>query len=357
MTTIIADIYEAAMLPEFWPRALQNLCNEIGVEGATLITIDDTARWTCSLGMGDNVRRYLDEGWHARNEPMEKLLRLGSPGFVRDIDLFTIEEVKNIPIIRDFKQPGGFGWGAAMATPMPTGETLLVSVEQLWARGPLDDVAIARLEDIRPHLSRAALLAAKLQHQRAEAAVNGLELAGVPAALVSHAGKAIAVNRQFSQFSGQLFIGAHNKLRVTMPRAAELLDTALARLAIDRGDDTPMSIAIPATEETSPLILHVLPTKGRARDIFGPLTALLVVTNIAERSVPPASLLRALFDLTPRESRIAEALLHGAEKAELRQKINVSDETVRTHVKSILRKTGLKRRVDLVRLLSGIVSI
>lgn len=84
------------------------------------------------------------------------------------------------------------------------------------------------------------------------------------------------------------------------------------------------------------------------------MTALVVVTKAETRPAPAASLLRALFDLTPAESRVCEALLSGIQKTELQEKFAISGETERSHVRSILRKTGMTRRVDLVRFLGGL---
>lgn len=354
--TLVNDIYEAAMLPEYWPTALKTLCERIGAEGCTLVTIDaEVPRWTSSIGFADKMEAYLDGQWHNRNEPMERLVRSGSTGFLRDIDLFSREEVENLPIVRDFKRPAGFGWSAAMATAMPGGEMLLFSIEQLWDRGPLSDEVMRTLEDLRPHISRAALLAAKLRHRQAEAAVESLNLAGVPAALVTHRGQVIAANAGFLSFKQQLFVGAHDRLQIGAQRSAELVQAALDRLSRQFRDDAPMSIAVPAAlEDEVPLVVHVVPTKGRARDVLGPMTALVIVTRVGSRPSPPASLLRALFDLTPTESRVCEALLSGVAKADLQRSLAITEETERTHVKSILRKTGLKRRIDLVRFLGGL---
>lgn len=353
---VIGDIYEAAMLPEFWPTALERLSNDLGFAGFTLITIDGVPRWTASQNFLSSVELYLNGGWHEKNEPMERLMRLKPPGFVREIDIFSQEELPNIEIVRDLKRPAGLGWSAAMMTPMPTGETLLLSVEQFWDRGPLSDATMAKLEELRPHLSRAALLAAKLQHQRAEAAVESLEMTGVPAAVVNHRGKVLASNARLQTFAPTITVSAFDRMNVAPPAALALFKAALEVLTADAIQAAPLSIAVPATDATPPLVLHVIPTKGQARDLFGAQTALVVVTAVSARTAPPAAILRALFDLTPSESRIAEALLAGTEKNELLKRLGITEETERSYVKSILRKTGFKGRTDLVRFLGGLAT-
>lgn len=62
----------------------------------------------------------------------------------------------------------------------------------------------------------------------------------------------------------------------------------------------------------------------------------------------------ALFDLTPRELQIAEALLHGHSLETLASLLGISRNTARVHVQSLFHKTGMNRQVDLVHLLADI---
>ncbi|MCJ8056688.1 helix-turn-helix transcriptional regulator [Shinella curvata] len=353
---MIADIYEAAMLPEYWPSALTRLCTTIGVEACTLVTVDDAMpRWTCSNGFTDKMQTYIDGGWHDKNKPLERLLQLGRTGFIRDIDLFSPDEIEELSIVRDLKRPAGLGWSAAMATPMPGGEMLLFSIEQLWKRGPIDDRIMATLEGLRPHISRAALLAAKLRHQQAVGAVESLDLANVPAAIVGYGGNVIAANHRFCLFETQISIGPRERLCITHPDADNLLREALFRLAWDQAEIGTMSIPIPAVlEDEKPLIVHIVPTRGQARDLLGPMTVLVIVTQMGTGEVVKASLLRALFDLSPAESRVCEAILSGFSKSALQAALKISGETEKSHVKSILQKTGLRSRIELVRFMSGL---
>ncbi|TCQ10550.1 DNA-binding CsgD family transcriptional regulator [Rhizobium sp. PP-F2F-G36] len=352
--TIISGIYEAAMLPEYWPTALQAVADHLAVEGCTLITIDTSPRWAASTRIEALCQDYIESGWHERNEPLERLLKKRPYGFIREIDDFTSEEVANLAIVRDYKRLHGFGWSAAMATPMPGGEMLLFSIEQLWNRGALTDGTMAELELLRPHISRAALLAAKLQHQRDEAAVHSLGLIGVSAAIVTLKGVVRAANDRFLSHGERLSVSAYNRLRIGFAPAAKRTEDALSRLSANAPEAALMSIAVPGEEDEAPLVLHILPVRDRARDIFGAATALVVVTSVSEGTRPSASLIRALFDLTPAEARVAEAIVAGRDEPRALQALGMGSETVRTHVKSIFRKTGLNSRLDLVRLLSTI---
>ncbi|HMN81871.1 MAG TPA: helix-turn-helix transcriptional regulator [Burkholderiaceae bacterium] len=59
-----------------------------------------------------------------------------------------------------------------------------------------------------------------------------------------------------------------------------------------------------------------------------------------------------LFALTPAELRVAEVLADGQSPAAAAQLLSLSEGTVRTHLRTIFKKTGTHRQAELVRLLT-----
>jgi DNA-binding CsgD family transcriptional regulator len=64
-----------------------------------------------------------------------------------------------------------------------------------------------------------------------------------------------------------------------------------------------------------------------------------------------SEVLRSHFRLTPREATIAKLLCLGYAPSGLAERLSLSMNTVRTHLKSIFSKTQTHRQADLVRLL------
>ncbi|CAK7262041.1 MULTISPECIES: hypothetical protein [unclassified Shinella] len=352
---LIEQIYEAAALPELWPALLEQMANSLDVAGANFISIEaGSAMNVCSPRIAEGVARYFREGWHLKNDRMQRLIREGHVGFVRDIDLYDASEVAAIPVVRDFYRPLGYGWSAALATPVPTGETFLFSIEQYWERGPLSDEAMARLELLRPHISRAALLTSKLRLQSARSSVEAFDVVGVPAALVRLNGSIVAANESFAALEGQISIGAENRIRLRGATMTTMLEHALKYPYGSNSRRPPLSIAVPGRQDLAPLVLHIVPTEGAARQLFGAQTALLLVTQLVDRPAPDTGLLRALFDFTPMEARVAVALLAGRTSREISMDFGIGSETLKTHTGAVLEKSGFRRRIDFVRFLSGL---
>ncbi|MGH6868554.1 MAG: helix-turn-helix transcriptional regulator, partial [Methylocella sp.] len=69
---------------------------------------------------------------------------------------------------------------------------------------------------------------------------------------------------------------------------------------------------------------------------------------------PPVELVQSLFDLTPAEARVARGLASGKTVEAIATDGGTSANTIRTHVRGVLEKTGCNRQVDIVALLTAI---
>ena len=69
---------------------------------------------------------------------------------------------------------------------------------------------------------------------------------------------------------------------------------------------------------------------------------------------PPVELVQSLFDLTPAEARVARSLAAGKSVDDIAADGGTSANTIRTQVRGVLEKTGCKRQVDIVALLTAI---
>jgi DNA-binding CsgD family transcriptional regulator len=343
-------IYEAAVLPELWPAVLDRLAQIAGAQGTVLIAADlESHRWINSESLDQVMADFASGGWASAGQRTAKLLGARHAGFIREEDVYTAEELEQDVLIQQFLRPRGLGWGVATACPLSTGDTLIFSIERRYADGPVPHAATGILDTLRPHLGRAALVSARLKLERARAAVTALEVMGLPAAVLSANGRLHDRNAGFAGLVPRVVRDHRERVSLAHPGA----DALLADVIAGRRAQAARSIPIPADGDDPAMVMHLLPMRGLAQDVFGGGTLLMVAAPVLPRPVPGTELLAGLFDLTAAEARIARGIADGATISILATQQSVAQETIRSQVKAIFAKTGVTRQVDLARLISG----
>jgi DNA-binding CsgD family transcriptional regulator len=349
---LVDRIYEAAVLPELWPEVLVRLADYGGADAAVLFTSDlDSSRFVTTPNFAEPMRAYIEEGWFTRTDRTKRLLAKRHAGFVTDLDVYTPEEFKQEPVFREFFNPRGFGMGAASVINVPTGDQLVFDVERALERGPISTEAVVRLDGMRPHLARAATMSARLRLQTVRAAAQALETVGLPAAVLGHGGRTLAMNPRCERLLNQLIVDGR-RLVLMDPAADRLLARALDELSAEAQTST-RSIPLAARNGQPPTILHLLPIRRAAADLFAAAEAIAVFTPLTAKHVPGLSVLEGLFDLTAAEARVARGIAGGSTVASLSAEFGTSSATVRSQLKAVMSKTGTARQAELVQLLAG----
>jgi DNA-binding CsgD family transcriptional regulator len=348
---LIDRIYEAGAIPELWEGVLDEAARIAGGLGAVL-WIPNASRWVDTIGIRSMMAAFESSGLAYDNPRTNRLVAANHPGFLTDQDIFPLAEIPHEPIYRDFFIPRGGGFGAATVIPAPSGDVMILHVEKPYADGPVGLEAVAALDALRPHFARAGLLSARLELERARGAVAALERIGLAAAVLRSGGRVLAGNDRFHALVPSLFQDRNTRLTMAEAGADALLGAAIA--GIGAGEAGVRSIPVAATEERPPAIVHVLPVRGAAHDIFTSAAALVIATLVVPGETPGAEVLQGLFDLTPAEARVARLIGNGETLAEIAAAGGRSEQTVRGQLKAILAKTGVRRQAELVGLLRGV---
>lgn len=128
--------------------------------------------------------------------------------------------------------------------------------------------------------------------------------------------------------------------RLHAPGEALSLDRALSAAA--HGVRTAVALARP---DRLPLTLRAERLCAEGRDWV------LVTLRDPELEVPDPALLQDLYGLTPTEALVAAGLARGMDSAELARAMGVQPNTVLSHIKRVLLKSGTRRQSQLVSLI------
>jgi DNA-binding CsgD family transcriptional regulator len=196
-------------------------------------------------------------------------------------------------------------------------------------------------------------MASRLAFERASGAVDALGMMGLPAAVLDGLGRLFVANAGFDAMVPDVFLDRQTGLELVAPGPQALFRTAFdAAVVAPKG--APLSLPLPARDGQPPMILHLVPVRGLARDVFSRASVVVFVTPVVVADVATAEVIQGLFDLTPTEARVARALGRGETVAEIATGGGVAQPTVRNQIREIFAKTGVNRQADLVGLLRGL---
>ena len=350
---LIDRIYEAGLIPSLWPALLAELGAAVGGSGGFLFGVrDGYVSAVNSVEYDQLMPVFLGEGWAERDPNLPRAIALNRAGFVTDHDLLSEQEIATNEVYCNFYRKHGLGYRAGTLIPMPIGDSIAIVLPRHQDLGPVPREVVHLLDGLRPHLARASLAANRLGFERALAQVDALQTLGLPGAMLRGPGRVLAANGLFDALMPSLFQDRAQRVTMMDVAADALLAEAFGSLAL-AGSRTVKSIPVAATAGHLPMVLHVIPVRGSARDIFTQASALLVVTPVDRAAVPTAEVLQGLFDLTPAEARVARGIGQAETIDTLADATGVNRETVRSQLKAVLSKTGLSRQQELVSLLAG----
>jgi DNA-binding CsgD family transcriptional regulator len=349
LEALVDRIYEAAVLPERWLGVLDSIAPLADAEGSILFAAGPP-RWLASDKIRDRVQAWVDGPFFANNPRGQRLVPMQEPRFLTDLDAFTPEELDRDLFYTSFLRPNGLGWVVGTTIRSPAADTVVLTLEKAHAKGPVPREVANRLDCLRPHLARAAVLAARIGLEKARATVEGLGLVGVPAAILGRGARVLAANDALVSCAPEIRIAAGNRIEFANAGAQALFGRSI-EIRPGTLDGAGCSIPVPLGMSQRPLVAHVLPMRGAGRDLFSGAEFLLYVTPVNLDPGQSPEILQALFDLTPAEARVSALLAEGLSVRAIAGRLSIQTNSVRAQLKSAFAKTGTSRQAELVSLL------
>jgi DNA-binding CsgD family transcriptional regulator len=347
---VAAKFYEAASGTGLWTEALDLVARAFGARGAILPGASFADQnIPHSHGMGPVLEEFFSGGWHLQDARSKAAQRRDlRHDVVTDQGLFSPDEMAQSPYYQGFARPAGVPWfcAATLSVAGPS-DYVALSLQRSAAEGAFEAGDVARLRQLLPHLRNAAGLARRLGQIHASGVLDGLERAGIPAAILGKGAEVLARNQGLDELR-------HPALRLARGRLlagqAAQQNALMALIAATFSDAAPAPLILRAPETSLPLILRATPYRNGPGQPFGTDGALIRITDPSAHHLQCEDLLRSLFDLTAREAQVMALLGQGLDLAQIAILLAVSRDTVRFHLKAILGKTGAHRQSGVVAL-------
>jgi DNA-binding CsgD family transcriptional regulator len=358
LTALIASIYDAASDPGQWSQFLAMLSRITGGTSA-LILMHETKRAnhtiSASWAFEPKALRLYQERYGALDVWAERGHIKPAGHVCTSESLSPVSELVRTEFYNDFARPHDVKHGMFGVVANQSNTLASVSVFRDPTAGQFADGQLEVLRLIIPHVQRAFAIHftfADLQSRTAgfESALIMIQLGVV---MISPKGKVLSMNR-----SANRNVSAANGLRIRAGKLCAVKDreSEHLRVLIEGAVTTivgdghsaggTMLVSRPVGR---PMSLTVAPLRAKAWPEEP--AAVIFIADPDERTELPNDLLRRCYGLTIAESRLAIILVEGRSLKEAAAQTRVSVQTIRTQLKSVFAKTGVKRQGELIQLL------
>ncbi len=346
------SIHSAGLGTLPWQTALESLAEATGSRLGQLLVLGPDATMPLNILSGvepDAIGQAEDYGVADPQINPRVMAGLAAPvlGTLAEADFIAPHEHRRHPHYREFAIP--FDIPFICLTPLERRERLTVGLSVLRSQ---------RQGHIT--LEQRKVFAAAAAHFRS-AVRTQIALEGRGADLVSGAMEAIGVGAFVCDTTGQ--VQALTPAAEQLVTAGRGLQLRLKRLVATRASDQKtldeaIHAAAGAPTRTivlhgqagtqTPVVLDVLPLPRASHAFsFAPRT-LIVARNAHQDAERRATVLQSIYALTPAEIDIVRQLCEGAAVGEIAAARAVSVGTIRTQLKNLMTRMGVRRQVELL---------
>jgi hypothetical protein len=352
---VIECLRDAATEPNLWPEALPLISEAFDAGGASCFSCNDRTggvEWAYIHGRAaEHKKRYVE--YYATYDLYLPILSAAT-----DASWATLSESLPEIVLRhsewyqDFVRPCGISDVTGIHLHHAGPRHLFFGVQ--WEGAPrlaADDPALHLL---LTHLKQAAQSSDVQRTLNLRTSLGSWVLDHLNDALfVAYAGGRIV---EMNSAAERILAGSH-ALTVRHGRlvATDAVENAhLSALFVGAGlggtpNETSGRILIGRVDARYRLIVTVIPLRGALSSDEHPLVVIRVANLLDQSS--PATGLRSLFGLSPAEERLSHGLMRGRTLQELTVEFGVQMPTLRVQLRSVLRKCGVQRQVDLLQVL------
>ena len=296
---------------------------------------------------------YRDYFW--RDEAIPRLYGLRDNELVQKSDLYTDQEKNTSAVYNEFRRVNGTQNGLFMGLDGLDGCSTVLSFGDSTEREGWGHDQIRVIKRLAPHIRQFARVRRALADAEALGAslMELLENRRSGIIQLDRRGRILEAN---DRARGILLKrdGLHDEQGVLAAGIQEenaelqrLLAQALPPYGVQGAGG---SMKITRRKARMPLVLEIHPVQRMGTDYRAwRVGALVLVVDLATRPRVDPDLAAAVLGLTPTESRVAVAVATGQTVAGTADALGCAESTVKTHLKRVYRKLGIRKQTELVR--------
>lgn len=365
-STLLESVYDSATDPDHWEVFLRGLARALNGKSGMFRVIDERVpaiRANVHYNLDPELQEAHRQYYVTRDVYIEAVRNLPENTIMPGEAVLDQRELRKTEFFTDYLLPQD-SYHVCGGLAMRNDEFMIkFALQRDRKAGPFSREDADFIRRFVPHIQRSARLGHLLdlaRHQR-QTAEQALESLAVGAILLDAHRNVLHSNHKAEEVirDGRGLIMKNGQLTATQPADLRPLRDMLAvvhsRTAFN-SPPIPETILLTPGPDDPQLLLVACPVKPHQPHFRGPwpeISVAVFVSNLDDIGLLNHEVLIRLYGLTPAEARLACALSRGHELADLSAEWGISRETLRTHLKRVLGKTGTVRQSELVRLLAG----
>ena len=385
LSAILDLLYEAAADPDRWPDFLNIFCAHAQATRAYFLLQDSDTHRDFSVQIGFTEEEQRDYVAHYAQHDIlfqrivEAQQRAGGDWICERSALVPESEYRKSVIFNEFILPAGPTHVAAAALSGLPGMAGGIGIQRPQTHEPFGQETLSLITIIAPHLKRAIgfhRMLGKLRDENQDLRQT-IEHLNAPIVSTDPTGRVLQTTesaRRILETRDGLYL-SHRRLAAAAHAENSRLESLIrGASATGSGAGADMVVEYPLTHSPQagrsarwsapsggamlisrrppkrPLQLVVYPFHSSS--VFIETRPSALVFLIDPHATPPArgELLRALYGLTPTESRLTDLLTAGLELKTAAEHLRLTQNTARFHLKAIFRKTATRSQSNLIRL-------
>jgi len=363
-SSLVSDIYDAALDSARWPNTLQRLCDHAGATASMIFSQDSTlkvAQRYYSWGDDPRYTKLYFEKYVALS-PFLTLPHFTKVEEVRSVrELVPWREIQDTRFYREWMLPQGYVDNVFATLEKSQTSYAAFAVTRSQISRPTQMEVRRRLQLFIPHIRRAVSIGKTIDLYKVDAAslLAAMDSLSVAIVLVDSSGKIVKANAAGRSMlnDGHVVTSERGTLYPHDPKARVALREATA--ATLRGDEqigTQGIALILKAKNGDHYLADVLPLTSGARQTAGikySATAAVFVRKAGLNIPSPPEILIELYKLTPSELRVLHAIVEIGGVPAVAEALGISEATTKVHLHRIFQKTGARRQADLVKIVAG----
>ncbi|MDP4027112.1 LuxR C-terminal-related transcriptional regulator [Methylobacterium sp. NEAU 140] len=356
LSHLIEQIYDCAIDPALWSSTLEQIAAALDSPAGTLSISDfvtGTERAIVWAGISEHYQALYREQYHLCDLFGHELILRPVDEPATSEQLVAEDELLHSRIYREWAAPQGFRYVLLTALIKSQARLAYIGLTRGPEGGPYDAEEQARMALLAPHVRRAITIADLIDHKTVERGLFADVLDALSTAVLILDGTGGLVH---ANAAGERLLAAGDVLRARRgtvepwsDRCGDGAAWSLSRIGQQTGART---LALPRRDGGT-AILSVLPlATGRRKAVVA--GHMRVAVFVQDQAAAPSRVeaLGRTFGLTGAELRVLLGLSEGGSPADVAARYGIAPSTVRTHLKSLFTKTGMRRQKDLMRLLA-----